>query len=279
MQFVDLHRQYERIEQRLSKRLAEVFDKKKFINGEEVAELEEELKSYTGVKHVLACASGTDALVIPMKAIGLEKNDAVFVPSFTFFASAESINLAGGIPVFVDVDPKTFCMSYESLEEKIKEVESKGELKPTGVIAVDLFGMPSVTPDIERVAQMMVDLNIGWGCDDATNVPWAYDREFAFKGTAGGINWVNRKKYSSRFNEDIGYCCDTDVVFQELLKNRIVFKPKYFCAGGGADKNKGGNSKKSRASMIASFELMKKKWGKYFRYDLKSNKIFIQVER
>lgn len=136
-----------------------------------------------------------------------------------------------------------------------------------------------ITSEIERVAQMMVDLNIGWGCDDATNVPWAYDREFAFKGTAGGINWVNRKKYSSRFNEDIGYCCDTDVVFQELIKNRIVFKPKYFCAGGGADKNKGGNSKKSRASMIASFELMKKKWGKYFRYDLKSNKIFIQVER
>ena len=136
-----------------------------------------------------------------------------------------------------------------------------------------------ITSEIERVAQLMVDLNIGWGCDDATNVPWGYDREFAFKGTTGGINWINRKKYKSRFNEDIGYCCDTDVVFQELLTNRIILKPKYFCAGGGADKNKGGNSKKSRASMIASFEMMKKKWGKYFRYDLKSNKIFVLVDR
>lgn len=136
-----------------------------------------------------------------------------------------------------------------------------------------------ITAEIERVGQLMIDLDIGWGCDDATNVPWGYDAEFTFKGTAGGINWVNRKKLVARFNEEIGYCCDTDVVFQELLKNRIILKPKYFCAGGGADKNKGGNSKKSRESMIASFEMMKAKWGKYFNYDLKSNKIYILVPR
>ena len=136
-----------------------------------------------------------------------------------------------------------------------------------------------ITSEIERIAQLTMDLDIGWGCDTATNVPWGYDAEFTFKGTTGGINWINRKKLVGRFNEDIGYCCDTDVVFQELLANRIILSPKYLCAGGGADKNKGGNSKKSRASMVASFELMKKKWGKYFSYSLKTNKISINVKR
>ena len=136
-----------------------------------------------------------------------------------------------------------------------------------------------ITSEIERIAQLMMDLDIGWGCDDATCAPWNYNSEFAFAGTSGGISWINRKKYKARFNEDIGYCCDTDVVFQELLKNRIVLKPKYLVAHGGTDTNKGGNSSKSRASMISSFELMKQKWGKYFDYDLKSNKIFVRVPR
>lgn len=136
-----------------------------------------------------------------------------------------------------------------------------------------------ITSEIERIGQLMMDLDIGWGCDDATNVPWGYDAEFTFKGTTGGINWVNRHKLKARFDESVGYCCDTDVVMQELLINRIILKPKYLCPGGGADKNKGGNSKKSRESMIASFELMKSKWGKYFDYDLKTNKIYVRVPR
>lgn len=136
-----------------------------------------------------------------------------------------------------------------------------------------------ITSEIERIAQLQMDLDIGWGCDDASNVPWGYDSEFSFKGTTGGIRWINRKKLKGRFLEEIGYCCDTDVVMQELLYNRIILKPKYLCPGGGADKNKGGNSKKSRESMIASFELMKTKWGKYFDYDLKTNKIYVRVPR
>jgi hypothetical protein len=136
-----------------------------------------------------------------------------------------------------------------------------------------------ITSEIERIGQLMIDLDIGWGCDDATNVPWGYDAEFTFKGTTGGIRWINRKKLKARFRQDIGYCCDTDVVMQELLVNRIILKPKYLCPGGGADKNKGGNSKKSRESMIASFEIMKSKWGKYFDYDLNTNKIYVRVPR
>lgn len=140
-----------------------------------------------------------------------------------------------------------------------------------------------ITSEIERISQLMADLGIGYGCDDPTNVPWGYDGEFAFKGLSGGINWYNKKVYKAHFDETVGYCGDTDVVFQELLLNRIILKPRYFCAGipkeGSADKNKGGYSKKSRESMIASFELMKHKWGKYFDYDLKSNKIYVRVDR
>ncbi len=136
-----------------------------------------------------------------------------------------------------------------------------------------------ITSEIERVAQMMCDLDVGYGCDDATNTPWNYDSEFAFTGTSGGIVWVNKRKYASKYNDEIGYCCDTDVVFQELLKNRIVLKPKYLCPVAGTDTNKGGNSSKSRQSMIDSFKAMKIKWGKYFDYDLKSNKIFVRVKR
>lgn len=144
----------------------------------------------------------------------------------------------------------------------------------------DSFDDPeTVTSEIERIAQLMVDLGIGYGCTDASIAPWNYDKEFHFAGTSGGVIWVNKKVYSSRFNEKVGYCCDTDVVFQELLKNRIILKPKYLCDKGGTDTNKGGNSSKSRNSMVVSFELMKQKWGKYFRYDLKTNKIYILVPR
>lgn len=136
-----------------------------------------------------------------------------------------------------------------------------------------------ITAEIERIAQLIYDLDIGYGCDDATNTPWNYNQEFAFTGTTGGITWVNRKVYKSRYNDAIGYCCDFDVVFQELLKNRIVLKPKYFCPVAGTDTNKGGNSSKTRQSMIDSFKTMKLKWGKYFDYDLKSNKVFCRVKR
>ena len=92
-----------------------------FIGGAEVAELEKRLAEYVGVKHVIACASGTDALTIPLMAYGVKKTDAVFVPSFTFFASGESVSLAGGTPVFVDSCRDTFNINPEALEETIEK--------------------------------------------------------------------------------------------------------------------------------------------------------------
>lgn len=153
MQFIDLHRQYNLIEDKVNKSIASVLMHKRFIMGEEVKKLEERLADYVGVKNVICCASGTDALVISMMSYDLNKDDAVFVPSFTFFASAESISLAGGTPVFVDCEENTFNMSSKSLKEAIEAVRKEGKLKPKGIIAVDLFGLPANFMEIKNIAK------------------------------------------------------------------------------------------------------------------------------
>jgi dTDP-4-amino-4,6-dideoxygalactose transaminase len=153
MQFIDLRTQFERIESDVSTRIDTVLRSQRFIMGPEVAELEEKLARYAGVKHAFSCASGTDALVIPLMALGLSRDDAVFVPSFTFFASAESITLAGGTPVFVDSDPSTFNMSPDDLKRAIEDTLAKGVLRPRGIMAVDLFGLPADYASIEDLAQ------------------------------------------------------------------------------------------------------------------------------
>lgn len=153
MQFIDLHKQYNVIEGNLRKGLNKIFEHKAFIGGPEVKELENRLAEYTGVKHVIACASGTDALTIPMMAYDIKENDAIFVPSFTFFASAESITLAGGTPVFVDSDYETFNIDVEDLKRKILKIKEEGKLNPRGIIAVDLFGLPADFEKLREVAK------------------------------------------------------------------------------------------------------------------------------
>jgi len=153
VQFIDLKTQYERIEADVTSRVNKVLASQRYINGPEVTEVEEKLAEFAGVKHCVSCGSGTDALVISLMAIGLEKTDAVFVPAFTFFASGESVSLAGGTPVFVDSDPDTYNMSVEDLKRAIKDVEENTDLKPKGIIPVDLFGQPADYDEIWEVAK------------------------------------------------------------------------------------------------------------------------------
>ena len=153
MQFIDLHRQYEKLQDGMRQRIDAVLEHKQFIQGPEVRELEMRLASYTGRKYVKSCASGTDALTISLKALGVKQGDAVFVPSFTFFASAESIALAGGIPVFVDCREDTFNMSPDSLREAVSRVKDAGQLRPKGILAVDLFGQPAEYGEICAIAR------------------------------------------------------------------------------------------------------------------------------
>ncbi len=161
------------------------------------------------------------------------------------------------------------AMIDDDMSDCIYRLDTKERVKDPEVI----------TAEIERIAQLLVDLKIGYGAVDASATPWNYDREFGFTGTSGGLRWFNKKVYKSTFDDKIGYCCDTNVVMNELMVNRIILKPKYFCSHGGTDTNKGGNSSKSRQSMIDSFRLMKQKWGKYFDYDLNSNIIYVRVKR
>lgn len=152
MQFIDLKSQFERIEDDVLSRVETVLRSQKYVMGPEVTELEEELAKYVGVKHAVSCSSGTDALVIPLLGYELAVNDAVFVPSFTFFASAESITLAGGTPVFVDSDAVTFNMSPVDLERAIEATIAEGKLVPKGIITVDLFGQPVDYDEIRSIA-------------------------------------------------------------------------------------------------------------------------------
>jgi len=152
MQFIDLKRQFERIEQKVGSRVDAVLKSQHYIMGPEVHELEDSLARFVGVKHALTCSSGTDALVIALMAYDLKKNDAVFVPAFTFFASAESITLAGGTPVFVDSDTSSFNISPIALQEAIEKTIKEGRLTPRGIMPVDLFGQPADYSAIQGIA-------------------------------------------------------------------------------------------------------------------------------
>ncbi len=121
--------------------------------GEQVLELEKKLARYVGVKECVTCASGTDALLIPLMAKNIGKGDAVFTTNFSFFATTEVVSNLGATPVFVDVDSKTFNINPNLLEEEIQNVVKQGKLKPKAIIAVDLFGQLAQYDKIEKIAK------------------------------------------------------------------------------------------------------------------------------
>lgn len=153
MQFIDLGAQRERIGDRLKAAIDKVVEEGRYILGPQVAEFEAKLAEYVGVKHCIACANGTDALLLPLYASGIGPGDAVFVPSFTFAATAEVVALAKAEPVFVDVDPETYNIDIDSLEAAIKMIKSEGRLRPKAIIPVDLFGLAADYDAVMRIAE------------------------------------------------------------------------------------------------------------------------------
>ncbi len=153
MQFRDLAKQYQVLKNDIDNAMLSVASGAHYIMGPQVKELEQELAAYTGVKHCLTCANGTDALTLALKAFGIGQGDAVFVPDFTFFASAEVVALEGATPIFVDVDDTTFNIDVVSLEKAIQQTLSEGRLTPKVIVAVDLFGLPANYPLVKAVAQ------------------------------------------------------------------------------------------------------------------------------
>ena len=150
--FVDLRSQQARIAADLRRRLDAVLAHCQFILGPEIAELETELSRFCGARHCIAVSSGTDALQIAMMAEGIGPGDAVFLPAFTYTATAEVPLVLGATPVFVDVDPRTFQIDPEHLQARIDAVRSAGRLRPRALIGVDLFGQPADWPALAAIA-------------------------------------------------------------------------------------------------------------------------------
>lgn len=151
--FRDLKTQYQTLKPQIDQAIQTVLDEGNFIMGRQVQELEENLAEYVGTKHCIACANGTDALLMVLMAWDIKAGDAVFVPDFTFFATAEVVSLAGATPVFVDVDKDTFNIDPFKLETAIQKTIQEGRYQPRAIIPVDLFGLPANYPAIEKIAQ------------------------------------------------------------------------------------------------------------------------------
>ena len=152
MQFRDLKAQYKVLKDEMDKAILDVVASSAYVMGPKIKEMETAFADYVGVKHCIACNSGTDALLLALKVWDVKAGDAVFVPSFTFFASAEVIAMQGATPVFVDVDKETFNIDVADLEHKIEQTVKAGNLKPRVIIAVDLFGLPADFKAIRKLA-------------------------------------------------------------------------------------------------------------------------------
>lgn len=166
--FIDLQAQRRRLGEPLNKAIQAAVEGGQWVLGPQVAELEKRLAEFGGVKHCISCANGTDALMIVLRAWNVGPGDAVFVPAFTFAASAEVVALVGAEPVFVDVLEDTYNMDPASLEAAIALVKKEGKLKPRAVMPVDLFGQPADYRKLEPIVrreklQLLCDAAQGFG--------------------------------------------------------------------------------------------------------------------
>ena len=142
-----------------------------YAQGPECAGLDTKLAEYSGIKYCATCSSGTDALVLALMAWNVKPGDAVFVPSFTFAATAEAVAFLGATPIFVDSDPDTFNMSATDLQKAVAEVKTAGKLKPKAIISVDIFGAPV---DYEAIAKIAKENRMKYLSDAAQSYGASY---------------------------------------------------------------------------------------------------------
>ena len=153
IRFFDLETPKVMLRADIEKRWQKILDHGAFIGGPEVGELETQLAGWAGAKHALAVASGTDALVIALMGEEVKATDAIFIPGFTYNATANAVLVAGATPIFVDVDADTCNMDPAHLEAQVEAVAREGKLRPRMVIAVDLYGLPADYPAIHKIAR------------------------------------------------------------------------------------------------------------------------------
>ena len=170
--FIDLKAQFHAHEESIRTRIESVLSHGQFILGPEVEELEYRLAEYTGAKHCIGCASGTDALLLTLMAESIGSGDAVITTSFTFIATAEVIALRGARPIFLDINPQTWNISPAALQHCLKHWNPAWG-RPRAIIAVDMFGLPAPYPELSQIAQeyellLIEDAAQGFGADIAT---------------------------------------------------------------------------------------------------------------
>ncbi|MNJ37779.1 UDP-2-acetamido-2-deoxy-3-oxo-D-glucuronate aminotransferase [compost metagenome] len=178
--FIDLQAQRLRLGGKIEAAIQEAVVGGAWVMGPQVRQFEADLAAFGRAKHALGCANGTDALALPLMAWGIGRGDAVFVPSFTFAATAEVVPWFDAAPVFVDVDETTYNMDPAALERAIVGIKAEGRLTPRVVIAVDLFGQPADYPAIKAICdkydlKLISDSAQGFGCtiDGAHPLKWA----------------------------------------------------------------------------------------------------------
>src|SRR5262245_12260223 len=188
--FIDLEQQRLHLGDSIDRAIRRVLEHGHYIMGPEVRQLEHDLARFCGARHALACSNATDALGLILMALGVKPGDAVFCPSFTFAASAEVIVWFGATPVFVDVDPDSFNMDAGSLEAAIRTAKAQN-LKPVGVMSVDLFGQPA---DYDRIEPVCAAHRLWLLSDAAQSFGASYkDRKVGTIGIATGTSFYPAK--------------------------------------------------------------------------------------
>jgi dTDP-4-amino-4,6-dideoxygalactose transaminase len=211
--FIDLQAQRRRLGEPLNRAIAAAVEGGQWILGPQVGQLERDLAAFAGVKHAIGCANGTDALLLVLRAWGGGPGDAVFVPAFTFAASAEVVVLAGATPVFVDVLPDTFNMDPASLEAAIALVKREGRLQPKVVMPVDLFGQPA---DYHVLAPIAAREGLKLFCDTAQGFGGLLDgRRAGAIGDAAATSFFPAKPLGCY--GDGGACFTDDDELKDLL--------------------------------------------------------------
>lgn len=221
MKMVDLSAQQNLIRSQLDAAIANVLNSGDYILGKQVVELEKKLAEFCGAKFAISCANGTDALTLVLRAFNVSKHDAIFVPAFTFTATAEAVVLAGATPIFVDVLPNTFNMDSNSLSAAIL-VAKKNNLTPTGIIPVDLFGLPA---DYQAIQQIANDNNLWILCDAAQSFGASYfDKKVGVLGNATATSFFPSKPFGCYGDGGCIFTDDADLA--NILKSIRVHGAK-----------------------------------------------------
>ena len=172
-EFIDLRAQQKEIRFKIDLAIKKVLDHGQYIMGPEVAKFEESLTEFTGAKHAITCANGTDAITLVLMAWGIGPGDVVLVPSFTYVATAEAVAQLGAIPFFFDVRSDTFNANPESFSSALSQAKNSS-LNVKAVIAVDLFGQPAEANNFTKIAKnegirVLIDAAQSFGGEISSN--------------------------------------------------------------------------------------------------------------